>query len=62
VPPGTCLAAEDADGDGVTDIGDGIRIVTYLFSGGIAPGAPFPACDIAPDPLILPCTARLSCP
>ena len=60
--PGTCLAAEDADGDGVTDIGDAIRIVTYLFSGGIAPGAPFPGCDIAPDPLILPCTARLSCP
>ncbi|MDE0959888.1 MAG: VCBS repeat-containing protein [Planctomycetota bacterium] len=61
-PPGTCLAAEDADGDGGTDIGDAVRVVTYLFSLGEAPVAPFPTCDLAPDPLILPCTERVSCP
>ncbi|MEO2148846.1 MAG: VCBS repeat-containing protein [bacterium] len=61
-PPGTCLAAEDADGDGGTDIGDAVRVVTYLFSLGDPPAAPYPACDLAPDPLILPCTPRISCP
>ncbi len=61
-PPGSCDAAEDADGDGVKDLGDAVRLLTYLFSGGIPPGAPFPQCAIAPDPLVLSCTERLSCP
>ncbi|MGE4620119.1 MAG: FG-GAP-like repeat-containing protein [Planctomycetota bacterium] len=61
-PAGDCEAAEDADGDGRRDLGDAIRVVTYLFSGGVAPVAPFPQCAIAPDPLILPCTERVSCP
>lgn len=60
--PGSCDAAEDADGDGGKDLGDAVRVLTFLFSGGVPPGAPFPLCAIAPDPLILPCTERLSCP
>ncbi len=60
--PGSCQAAEDVNGNGIVDVADAISLVTFLFAGANAPAAPFPSCDIAPDPLILPCEVRISCP
>ncbi len=60
--PGQCLAAEDTDGDGATDIGDAVRILTYLFSSGIPPVEPFPGCGLAADPLLIECESHSYCP
>ncbi len=42
VPPMVCDAALDINADGVVNIADPIYLLTYLFSSGPAPPAPFP--------------------
>ena len=61
-PNGGCMAASDTDADGELDISDAIRLVTYLFSGGLAPSAPYPNCGIGSDPLAVPCDRHSWCP
>ena len=40
----TCLASVDCNGDGLNDVSDALYNIAYRFSGGPAPGAPYPAC------------------
>ncbi|NCG12175.1 MAG: hypothetical protein GWP38_02380 [Planctomycetia bacterium] len=47
-PEAIPAAAADANGDGVHDISDVIYTLSYLFSGGVAPTAPFE--QVGPDP------------
>lgn len=61
-PSGNCLAASDTDADGEVDISDAIRLVTYLFSGGLAPEDPYPSCGIGLSPLAVPCDSHSWCP
>jgi len=37
-PPGSCTACGDANGDGLIDISDAVFLISYIFSGGVAPG------------------------
>ncbi len=43
-----CGAAADVNNDGGQDIGDPVYLLTYNFSMGTEPPAPFPSCGIAP--------------
>lgn len=39
-----CLAAGDVDDDGLIQLSDVVNLLTYLFSEGIEPSAPYPDC------------------
>ena len=41
-----CLEACDTNRDGANDVSDTIFILSYLFTDGQAPPAPFPACGV----------------
>ena len=43
-PAGNCRDTMDVDDNGFVEITDGIYLLTFLFSGGNAPAAPFEAC------------------
>jgi hypothetical protein len=47
---GLCLEAADVDNDGVIGLGDGIRLLHFLFQGGEPPAAPYPLPGADPDP------------
>lgn len=55
---GPCAEACDANSDSSIDVADVSYILSYRFSGGPAPAAPFPACDVVAG---APCDAT-SCP
>ncbi|MCA8962318.1 MAG: hypothetical protein KDC38_17455, partial [Planctomycetes bacterium] len=65
-PTPGCQDALDADDNGAVAGGDGLTDVMYtlgyLFMGGPAPSAPFPACDVDPTDDALTCTTYESCP
>ena len=42
----------DSNDDGVIDIADPVHSLSYLFSIGSAPLAPFPTCGSDPDPTV----------
>jgi hypothetical protein len=54
-----CLAAGDIDDDGLIQLSDVVSLLSYLFSEGAAPAAPFPDCGADPttdlDCLNSPC-------
>ena len=54
-----CLAAGDIDDDGLIQLSDVVSLLSYLFSEGAAPSAPFPDCGADPttdlDCLNSPC-------
>ncbi len=54
-----CMAAGDVDDDGSVQISDVVALLTYLFSEGMEPAAPFPNCGADPtfdlECLISPC-------
>ncbi|MGB1661190.1 MAG: hypothetical protein ACPHP7_09535 [Planctomycetota bacterium] len=43
-----CLAAGDVDDDGLIQLSDVVLLLTYLFSDGAAPAAPYPDCGADP--------------
>ncbi len=49
-PAPACLASVDANGDDLINIADPIYVLTYRFSGGPEPGAPFPLPGPDPNP------------
>ncbi len=57
-----CLDALDANDDGSIDISDPVYLLTFLFSGGAEPPAPFPACGEDPTADALDCVDQASCP
>lgn len=57
-----CAATTDVNDDAMVNIADPISLLAALFSGGPAPGAPFPDCGLDPTPVALPCDVYLSCP
>lgn len=46
VPVGNCRESMDVDDNGFVEITDGIYLLTFLFSGGRAPAAPFDDCGV----------------
>ncbi len=46
-PPSDCHAACDSDGNGLYQITDPIRTLSYLFLGFAQPGGMFPECELA---------------
>ena len=44
-----CLEPSDADGSGAEEVTDAIFLLNFLFNGGLAPPAPFPACGTLPE-------------
>lgn len=52
---GPCTAAADLDDDGDLDSADLVALLTYLYSGGVTPTAPFPATGWDPTPGLLGC-------
>jgi hypothetical protein len=57
-PAPPCLAAANANGDGVLNITDGIYILNFLFLGGPPPAAPYPDWDDPDvDCVVPPCAA-----
>ena len=61
-PPLACDSAGDVNDDGGVDIADPIALLAFLFSGGVAPPAPFPDCGSDPTPDALDCAMGGSCP
>jgi len=49
--PFGCPAAADCNGDGDRDISDAIYLLSFLFTGGSSPPAPFPGCGRVDVPL-----------
>jgi hypothetical protein len=39
-----CIRAADANNSGAVDISDGVYTLNFLFTGGLAPPAPYPDC------------------
>ncbi len=57
-----CVDACDANDSGVLTIGDPIYILTFQFSGGTAPSAPYPTCGLDPSTDALDCVGFSGCP
>jgi len=55
-----CEAALDTDGDGALTLGDPLRLLGFLFSGGEAPVEPFPRCGRGSE-TALPCESFQPC-
>ena len=51
----TCRKALDVDDSGILDTTDAVRLLQFLFQGGAAPPAPFPAAGEDPTPDAIPC-------
>jgi len=45
-----CMDAADSNDDGFLDVSDVVFTLGYIFSGGSAPPAPFPNCDLDATP------------
>jgi hypothetical protein len=62
-PRPTCLAACDANGDGVTtgEIADALYVLVYHFIGGPPPPAPFPSCGLEIEPADVSCDVDPGC-
>ncbi|MFN0060159.1 MAG: di-heme oxidoredictase family protein [Planctomycetota bacterium] len=59
----TCDDACDVNDDGQLDVGDVIFSLSYQFSSGIAPAAPFPSCGLDGTPTnSLGCDQPIACP
>ena len=48
--PSACPEACDANGDAESDLSDAVYLLVYLFTGGPPPSAPFPDCELDPEP------------
>lgn len=57
-----CREAADFDDSGGVNLGDGIGIARYLYSGGPPPRPPFPRCGPDPNPPGLGCDRVNACP
>ncbi len=53
--PLSCRSACDANDDGQLNIADAIRLLTYLFAGGLTLDPPFPDCGVDPTVDSLDC-------
>ena len=60
-PAGTCDDAHDVNDDGIVNIADPLALLSYLFSGGMAPPAPLQACGPDPTPDGLECDSFEPC-
>jgi hypothetical protein len=48
--PSACPEACDANGGTVSDLSDAVYLLVYLFTGAQEPPAPFPDCELDPEP------------
>jgi len=59
--PESCTDACDVNDDGSLDVADPVYVLTYLFSFGPEPAAPFPLCGTDPTPDSLTCDSFPPC-
>jgi len=57
----SCLAALDSDRTGVLDLTDALTTLNFLFLSGRPLPAPFPECDVPPEPDPLECPEPMDC-